>query len=186
MTQAVVDLSCEARLVSNGLPRVALAAVMLTYLAAFSAHGQGASPVAPGTATGYTWRSVKIIDGREMPGLYFHPTQQGLMYIWANVGGAYRLDSSPEAVISRCEPISGALDWCDQLAAEPLWTPLTDWVDGAGYDWNLTGVESRARRRRSGGRQKVPKVPPRVTCPIASGSRWRPRLRGDARRLLYS
>lgn len=87
----------------------------------------------------YTWRSVKIVDGGEMPGLYFHPTQAGLMYIRANVGGAYRLDPDALDGVQLCRP--GAEARCRLGYA---WTPLLDWVDGNGYDWNLTGIESIA------------------------------------------
>jgi len=69
----------------------------------------------------YTWQSVKIVDGGVMPGIYTHPTEPGLMYIRANVGGAYRWN-----------------------AATSLWIPLTDWLDGTNADWSLMGIESIA------------------------------------------
>jgi photosystem II stability/assembly factor-like uncharacterized protein len=69
----------------------------------------------------YVWQSVKIVDGGVMPGIYFHPSVPGLMYIRANVGGAYRWD-----------------------AAKAIWVPLLDWLGGTRSDWNLTGVESIA------------------------------------------
>jgi hypothetical protein len=53
-----------------------------------------------------------------MPGIYTHPTEPGLMYIRANVGGAYRWN-----------------------AATSLWIPLTDWLDGTNADWSLMGIE---------------------------------------------
>src|ERR1039458_8213164 len=56
-----------------------------------------------------------------MPGIYTHPTEPGLMYIRANVGGAYRWN-----------------------AATSLWIPLTDWLDGTNADWSLMGIESIA------------------------------------------
>ncbi len=74
---------------------------------------------APVTTTAYAWRSVKIIDGGDMPSIVMHPSVRGLMYIRANIGGAYRWDS-----------------------AAALWIPLTDWITGA--DWSLSGVESIA------------------------------------------
>jgi len=77
--------------------------------------------LAPLTSTQYSWQSVKIVDGGTMPGLYTHPAQQGLMYIRANVGGAYRWD-----------------------AATKLWIAVTDWLDGTPQDWSLTGIESIA------------------------------------------
>lgn len=69
----------------------------------------------------YNWQSVKIVDGGVMPGIYTHPTEPGLMYIRANVGGAYRWN-----------------------AAGQMWIPLTDWLGGTDADWSLMGVESIA------------------------------------------
>ncbi len=77
--------------------------------------------LAPLTLTKYNWGVVKIIDGGVMPGLYTHPAERGLMYIRANVGGAYRWDATAR-----------------------LWIPLTDWLSGTDQDWSLMGVESIA------------------------------------------
>ena len=79
-----------------------------------------AVPAQP-TCDSYAWQSVKIVAGGVMPGIYFHPTEPGLMYIRADVGGAYR--------------------WS---AAASLWTPLTDWLGGTDADWSLMGIESIA------------------------------------------
>ena len=75
----------------------------------------------PFTSAKYVWQSVKIVDGGIMPGIYIHPVVPGLMYIRANVGGAYRWDST-----------------------KPIWVPILDWLGGTKSDWNLTGVESIA------------------------------------------
>lgn len=72
------------------------------------------------TAT-YNWLPVRIVDGGTMTGLYMHPAQQGLMYTRANVGGAYLRDT-----------------------ANPVWLPLTDWLNGLSPDWSLMGIESIA------------------------------------------
>jgi len=77
--------------------------------------------LAPLTTTAYNWQNVKIVDGGVMPGLYTHPSQPGLMYIRADVGGAYRWD-----------------------AAAKLWIPVTDWLGGTPQDWSLVGIESIA------------------------------------------
>jgi photosystem II stability/assembly factor-like uncharacterized protein len=74
---------------------------------------------APLTNTAYNWKPVKIIDGGDMPSIVTHPSKQGLMYIRANIGGAYRWDS-----------------------ATKLWVPITDWITSA--DSSLSGVESIA------------------------------------------
>lgn len=54
-----------------------------------------------------------------MPSIVTHPTARGLMYIRANIGGAYRWDSSSQ-----------------------LWNPITDWI--SADDSSLSGVESIA------------------------------------------
>jgi hypothetical protein len=69
----------------------------------------------------YVWQSVKIVAGGVMPGLYFHPAEPGLLYIRADVGGAYRWDP-----------------------AASLWIPVTDWLGGTNADWSLMGIESIA------------------------------------------
>src|SRR5271157_2814028 len=69
----------------------------------------------------YIWQSVKIVAGGVMPGLYFHPAEPGLLYIRADVGGAYRWDP-----------------------AASLWIPVTDWLGGTNADWSLMGIESIA------------------------------------------
>lgn len=38
----------------------------------------------------YSWTNVRIVAGGYVPGVYFHPTQQNLMYIRTDIGGAYR------------------------------------------------------------------------------------------------
>jgi photosystem II stability/assembly factor-like uncharacterized protein len=76
-------------------------------------------PVVPRAIEPYTWSSVKIVDGGDMPSIVMHPTERGLMYIRANIGGAYRWNSATD-----------------------LWVPATDWISGP--DWSLSGVESIA------------------------------------------
>ncbi|HTW79643.1 MAG TPA: xyloglucanase [Terracidiphilus sp.] len=84
----------------------------------FVAIARGQSP---GAAPKYLWQNVTIVDGGVMPGIYMHPKAPGLMYIRANVGGAYRWD-----------------------AKHSTWIPLLDWLGGSKSDSNLTGVESIA------------------------------------------
>ncbi|MHB8816015.1 MAG: hypothetical protein ACYDAE_22515, partial [Steroidobacteraceae bacterium] len=66
-----------------------------------------------GTAN-YTWQHVQIVGGGYIDGVYFHPTQQGLLYARTDIGGAYR--------------------W-SQTDSE--WVPLLDWVSPA--DWWYEG-----------------------------------------------
>ena len=91
---------------------------MIVCMAPAYGENDGAAPL---TSAKYVWQSVKIVDGGVMPGIYIHPAVPGLMYIRANVGGAYRWDST-----------------------KAIWVPLLDWLGGARSDWNLTGVESIA------------------------------------------
>ena len=83
------------------------------------ATGGGGTAAAGSSASPYVWSPVKIIDGGDMPSLVMHPSVQGLMYIRANIGGAYRFDASKQ-----------------------IWVPITDWISGP--DSNLSGVESIA------------------------------------------
>ncbi len=69
------------------------------------------------TALAYTWTNVKIVAGGYVTGLYFHPTQQGLMYARTDVGGAYRWGPN-----------------------DTQWVPLTDFTTRANW-WQI-GVEA--------------------------------------------
>lgn len=42
------------------------------------------------TSSSYCWSNVRIVAGGYVTGVYFHPTQQNLMYIRTDIGGAYR------------------------------------------------------------------------------------------------
>ena len=83
-----VDATRPARFMSDRLTR-SVGALALTSFALRCAHGQ-IVPAASPASSPYIWHPVRIVGGGEMPGLYSHPTQPGLMYIRANVGGAYR------------------------------------------------------------------------------------------------
>ena len=65
----------------------------------------------------YIWGNVKIVAGGYVPGLYFHPTKQNLMYARTDIGGAYRWSPS-----------------------DSQWVPLTDWVSPA--TWWYGGTEA--------------------------------------------
>ena len=65
----------------------------------------------------YSWTNVKIVAGGYVSGLYFHPTQQGLMYARTDVGGAYRWGPN-----------------------DTHWVPLMDWTTAANW-WQI-GVEA--------------------------------------------
>jgi hypothetical protein len=73
--------------------------------------------VTPAPPTGYTWGNVQIVGGGYVTGVYFHPTQNGLMYARTDIGGAYRRGPSDTA-----------------------WVPLLDWVSPA--TWWYGGVEA--------------------------------------------
>ena len=69
------------------------------------------------SSVAYSWTNVKIVAGGYVSGLYFHPTQQGLMYARTDVGGAYR--------------------WGPK---DTQWVPLLDWTTAANW-WQI-GVEA--------------------------------------------
>lgn len=54
-------------------------------------------PVAPAATETYTWNSVKIVDGGDMPSIVMHPSVPGLMYIRANIGLTSGLYHSTDA-----------------------------------------------------------------------------------------
>ena len=65
----------------------------------------------------YSWTNVRIVSGGYITGLYFHPTQQNLMYVRTDVGGAYRWGPG-----------------------DKQWVPLLDFLSRANGIWN--GVEA--------------------------------------------
>jgi hypothetical protein len=66
----------------------------------------------PSSEPAYSWTNVKIVAGGYVPGLYFHPTQKGLMYARTDMGGAYRWGPN-----------------------DTEWVPLLDWVSPANYQY---------------------------------------------------
>jgi hypothetical protein len=65
----------------------------------------------------YSWSNVKIIAGGYVPGLYFHPAKQNLMYARTDIGGAYRWGPN-----------------------DTQWVPLLDWITPT--NWWYGGVEA--------------------------------------------
>lgn len=70
--------------------------------------------VTGGTSSGgpsYSFTNVKIIAGGYIPGVYFHPTQQNLMYARTDIGGIYR--------------------WGPK---DTQWVPLLDWLSDGFFN----------------------------------------------------
>jgi hypothetical protein len=65
----------------------------------------------------YSWQNVRIVSGGYVTGAYFHPTQQNLMYIRTDIGGAYR-----------------------RGPGDSQWVPLLDSTSRADNNW--AGVEA--------------------------------------------
>lgn len=65
----------------------------------------------------YSWTNVRIVAGGYVTGVYFHPTQQNLMYIRTDVGGAYRRGPN-----------------------DSQWVPLLDFMSLSQNNWS--GVEA--------------------------------------------
>ncbi|KAJ4489459.1 hypothetical protein C8J55DRAFT_534473 [Lentinula edodes] len=78
------------------------------------------SPLASAVSTqSYSWNNVKIGGGGGfIPGIIFNPSEKGLAYARADIGGAYRLNS------------------------DDSWTPLLDFADNSR--WNYWGVDALA------------------------------------------
>ncbi|KAJ3823892.1 hypothetical protein F5878DRAFT_532412 [Lentinula raphanica] len=87
-------------------------------LLAFSALAAGRL-VAAVSSQSYSWNNVKIGGGGGfIPGIVFNPSEKGLAYARADIGGAYRLNS------------------------DDTWTPLLDFADNSR--WNYWGVDALA------------------------------------------
>lgn len=74
----------------------------------------------PAVAAGppsYYWTNVRIVAGGYVTGLYFSPSEKGLMYARTDVGGAYRRGPNDEQ-----------------------WVPLLDFISRADGNWS--GVEA--------------------------------------------
>ncbi len=74
------------------------------------------TPITP-TTPSYSWSNVRIVAGGYVPGLYFHPTQQNLMYARTDIGGAYRWGPN-----------------------DTQWVPLLDWI--SPVNWWYGGPEA--------------------------------------------
>ena len=70
-----------------------------------------------GATPSYAWSNVRIVAGGYITGVYFHPTQQNLMYARTDIGGVYRWGPN-----------------------DTQWVPLLDWTSRANV--SLIGVES--------------------------------------------
>lgn len=62
-------------------------------------------------APNYTFKNVKILAGGYIPGVYFHPTQQNLMYARTDIGGIYRWGPN-----------------------DTQWVPLLDWLSDGFFN----------------------------------------------------
>lgn len=70
--------------------------------------------VTGGTTSGtpsYSFTNVKILAGGYIPGVYFHPTQQNLMYARTDIGGIYRWGPN-----------------------DKQWVPLLDWLSDGFFN----------------------------------------------------
>jgi hypothetical protein len=75
--------------------------------------------VTGGTPPAYSFTNVKILAGGYIPGVYFHPTQQNLMYARTDIGGIYRWGPN-----------------------DTQWVPLLDWLsDGFFNGGDAVGLD---------------------------------------------
>ncbi len=91
----------------------------LTLLASAALALPAAAAPQPPASVRYAFHNVSIGGGGFVSGIIFNPTQDGVLYVRTDVGGAYRM-----------------------LGASKRWEPLLDWAGQS--DWNLYGVESLA------------------------------------------
>src|SRR5579863_3783828 len=64
-----------------------------------------------GVSPTYSFTNVKILAGGYIPGVYFHPTQQNLMYARTDIGGIYRWGPN-----------------------DTQWVPLLDWLSDSFFN----------------------------------------------------
>lgn len=69
--------------------------------------------------TGWEWGNVEIVGGGFIPNIIYNPTEEGLVYVRTDMGGAYKLNTETNR-----------------------WECITDCI--GGDDWNLNGIESLA------------------------------------------
>lgn len=74
------------------------------------------SVVGTGTPS-YSWSNVRIVAGGYVTGVYFSPTEKGLMYLRTDVGGAYRRGPN-----------------------DKQWVPLLDFISRADGNWSGIGA----------------------------------------------
>jgi len=65
----------------------------------------------PPGAPAYSFKNVKILSGGYIPGVYFHPTLQNLMYARTDIGGIYRWGPN-----------------------DTQWVPLLDWLSDGFFN----------------------------------------------------
>lgn len=82
-----------------------------------SAQGSVTLSVVASGPPSYSWSNVRIVAGGYVTGLYFSPTEKGLMYVRTDVGGAYRRGPN-----------------------DKQWVPLLDFISRADNNWS--GVEA--------------------------------------------
>lgn len=79
--------------------------------------------VTGGTSSGtpsYSFTNVKILAGGYIPGVYFHPTQQNLMYARTDIGGIYRWGPNDTQWVPLLDWLSdGALNGADAIGLDP-------------------------------------------------------------------
>ncbi len=76
------------------------------------------------TETGFEWSNVTIVGGGYIPGMVYNETEEGLVYVKTDIGGAYR-----------------------KKKGEDEWTCITDCFgseDDNSNDWNYNCIESIA------------------------------------------
>lgn len=76
-----------------------------------SANATVSLSVTGGTPPAYSFANVKILAGGYIPGVYFHPTQQNLMYARTDIGGIYRWGPN-----------------------DTQWVPLLDWLSDGFFN----------------------------------------------------
>lgn len=94
------------------------------------------------TSSSYCWDNVRIVAGGYVTGVYFHPTQQNLMYIRTDIGGAYRRGPNDSQWVPLLDSISNG-NWfgVEAIGLDPtdpnkLYMAVGEYVES----WNGNGA----------------------------------------------
>jgi len=98
----------------------------------------------------YSWNSVQIWGGGYVPGVEFHPTEEGLVYIRTDVGGSYRLNPDRQSWLPLNDMFTSGSDMGSVAVGLDADNPNMVYVTGGLYlalDWGGPATFFRSENR---------------------------------------